>query len=555
MSRRLCSTRFLKGADSPVSGTLPAVTSHTKGRGAGGYASLVAAGILLSRLAGLVRERIFSHYFGLSDTGDAFKAAFKIPNFLQNLFGEGVLSASFIPVYARLLAEGDEREANRVAGAIFSLLAVAVSLLVLFGVLATPWLVDAIAPGFTGEKRALLVRLVRIIFPGSGLLVLSAWCLGVLNSHRRFFLSYAAPLAWNAVIIAALLGFGHRSQRSLAEMAAWGAVAGSALQFLVQLPVVLRLAGGVRLGFARGSMHVRQVIRSFGPVCLSRGVVQVSAYIDNLFGSYLGAGAVTALYNAQTIYLLPVSLFGMAVSAAELPLMSSTTGSEPEVAGVLRDRLDRGLRRIAYFIVPSAMAFFALGDVVTGVIYQSGRFGHTDSLFVWGILGCAGLGLLATTSARLYASTFWALRDTRTPFRFALVRVLLGAVLGYLAAFLLPGRVGLDRHWGVAGLTAAASVSGWIEFVLLRRALNRKIGRTGHSGRLVVSLWCAAGGAAAIAFGAKLLFGTGLLLPAGLGVLGLYAGGYLLLTLVLRVPEARAVADRVRRNLPRADRA
>jgi putative peptidoglycan lipid II flippase len=529
------------------------VTSQTKGRGAGGYAFLVAAGIFLSRLAGLVRERVFSHYFGLSDTGDAFKAAFKIPNFLQNLFGEGVLSASFIPVYARLLAEKDEREANRVAGAVLSLLALAVSLLVLFGVLATPWLVDAIAPGFTGEKRALLVRLVRIVFPGAGLLVLSAWCLGVLNSHRRFFLSYAAPLAWNAVIIAALLGFGHHSLPSLAEIAAWGAVAGSALQILVQLPVVLRLAGGIRLGFARGSPHVRQVIRSFGPVCLSRGVVQVSAYIDNLLASYLGAGAVTALYNAQTIYLLPISLFGMAVSAAELPLMSSTTGSDPEIAGVLRDRLDRGLRRIAYFVVPSAMAFFALGDVVTGVIYQSGRFSRLDSLFVWGILGCAGLGLLATASARLYSSTFWALRDTRTPFRFALIRVLLGAALGYLAAFRLPGWIGLDRHWGVAGLTVSASVAGWIEFALLRRALNRMIGRTGHSGRLVASLWGAAGGAAALAFGAKPVLGTGRPLLAGLGVLGLYAGAYLLLTLALRVPEARAVVDRVRRRPPRLD--
>ena len=530
------------------------MTSHAKGRGAGGYASLVAAGILLSRLAGLVRERVFSHYFGLSDTGDAFKAAFKIPNFLQNLFGEGVLSASFIPVYARLLAEGDEREANRVAGAVFSLLAVAVSLLVLFGVLATPWLVEAVAPGFTGEKRALLVSLVRIIFPGSGLLVLSAWCLGVLNSHRRFFLSYAAPLAWNAVIIAALVGFGHRSQRSLAEMAAWGAVVGSALQFLVQLPVVLRLAGGVRFGFAWGARHVRQVVRSFGPVCLSRGVVQVSAYIDSLLGSYLGAGAVTALYNAQTIYLLPISLFGMAISAAELPLMSSTTGSESEIAGVLRDRLDRGLRRIAYFIVPSAMAFVALGDVVTGVIYQSGRFGRADSLFVWGILGAAAIGLLATTSARLYSSTFWALRDTHTPLRFAVIRVFLVAFLGYLAAFPLPGWIGVDRRWGVAGLTASAGVAGWVEFVLLRWALNRKIGRTGHSGRLVASLWCAAGGAAAIAFGAKLLLGTGRPLLVGLGVLGLYAGSYLLLTLVLRVPEAMSVANRVRRRSPRPGR-
>src|SRR5579871_4984571 len=164
------------------------------------HAFLVAAGIFLSRIAGLVRERVFAHYFGNSDAADAFKAAFRIPNFLQNLFGEGVLSASFIPVYAGLLAREDEEEARKTAGAVASLLALTTSHIVLIGVLATPYLIDAIAPGFHGDKRELTIRLVRILFPGAGLLVLSAWCLGVLNSHHRFFASYTAPVAWNLVM-------------------------------------------------------------------------------------------------------------------------------------------------------------------------------------------------------------------------------------------------------------------------------------------------------------------------------------------------------------------
>src|SRR3984885_5072336 len=182
-----------------------------------GAAFLVAAGILFSRVSGLIREGIFAHFFGTSDAGDAFKAAFRIPNFLQNLFGEGVLSASFIPVYAGLLARDDEDEARRTAGA-----------------LATPYLIDAIAPGFHGEKRELTIRLVRILFPGAGLLVLSAWCLGILNSHRKFFLSYTAPVIWNAAMIAALLGFRRMEADSLVVVLAWGSVAGSALQFGVQ---------------------------------------------------------------------------------------------------------------------------------------------------------------------------------------------------------------------------------------------------------------------------------------------------------------------------------
>ena len=209
---------------------------------------MVAAGILLSRIVGLVRNRVFAHYLGTSDAADAFNAAFRIPNFLQNLFGEGVLSASFIPVYARLLAREQTEDARRVASAVFSILALATSLLVVVGVLLTPALIAVIAPGFTGEKRESTIRLVRILFPGAGILVLSAWCLGVLNSHRRFFLSYTAPVLWNLAIIVTLIAFGrnHGGYR-LAEYAAWGSVLGSGLQFGIQLPVVLQLLRGLAL--------------------------------------------------------------------------------------------------------------------------------------------------------------------------------------------------------------------------------------------------------------------------------------------------------------------
>ncbi|MGH9468026.1 MAG: lipid II flippase MurJ, partial [Terriglobales bacterium] len=182
-------------------------------------AALAGAGILLSRLSGLVRERVFAYFFGNSAAADAFKAAFRIPNLLQNLFGEGVLSASFIPVYIGLIAQGDEEEARRVAGGVLAILALATAVFVAVGVVAAPWLIDLIAAGFHGTTRVLTIRLVRILFPGAGLLVLSAWCLGVLNSHRKFFLSYAAPVIWNAAIIAAMVAFGFRYGRF--DLAEW----------------------------------------------------------------------------------------------------------------------------------------------------------------------------------------------------------------------------------------------------------------------------------------------------------------------------------------------
>ena len=310
-------------------------SSATKPQPAGSrrFAFLVAAGIFLSRVAGLIRDRVFAHYFGNSDAADVFKAAFRIPNFLQNLFGEGVLSASFIPVYARLLASNDKEEARKTAGAVAALLALSTSLLVLLGVLTAPWLIDAIAPGFHGEKRQLTILLVRILFPGAGLLVGSAWCLGVLNSHRKFFISYTAPVVWNIAMIAGMIAFGAgRAQNSLVVITAWASVVGSALQVAVQLPIVLKLLGGLRLSLAHQAENVRTVIRNFFPVFIGRGVVQISAYIDAFLASFLPTGAVAALAYAQTLYTLPVSLFGMSVSAAELPVMSGAVGEADEVA-------------------------------------------------------------------------------------------------------------------------------------------------------------------------------------------------------------------------------
>ena len=516
----------------------------------GRSAFMVGAGILISRIVGLARQRVFSHYFGLSAAGDAFSAAFKIPNFLQNIFGEGALSASFIPVYAKLLAHGDEDEADRVANAVLGMLALITSLIVIVGVLATPYIITLIAPGFAGETRELTIRLVRILFPGAGLLVMSAWCLGVLNSHHRFFISYTAPVIWNVAIIGALLMFGSRVEQSpLAEYAAWGSVIGSGLQFGVQLPTVLRLLRRLRPALDIANEQVKTVISNFFPVFMSRGVVQISAFVDSMLASFLPTGSVNALMYAQSLYTLPVSLFGMAVSAAELPAMSRATGSTEQVAEVLRHRLDEGLQRIAFFIVPSSMAFLALGDVIAAALYQTGKFTHTGSNYIWAILAGSTVGLLASTLGRLYSSTYYALHDTRTPLRFAIIRVTLTTVLGYLFALPLPRALGIDPKWGVAGLTASAGIAGWIEFALLRRSMNRRIGRTGLPASYVVKLWIAALLAAGLGWTFKLLLGELHPIPLAAVVLGGYGAAYFAVAFFLEVSESRAVISRIFRLL------
>jgi putative peptidoglycan lipid II flippase len=519
------------------------VAEPGKRESTGRHAFLVASGILLTRVIGLVRQRIFNRYFGLFDQAGAFNAAFRIPNLLQNLFGEGVLSASFIPVYARLLAEGDEEKSGRVAGAIFSILALTASLLALLGVLAAPYLIDVIAPGFHGATRALTTEIVRILFPGAALLVMSAWCLGILNSHRKFFLSYTAPVLWNLAMIATLVAFRGQPRSSLAVTVAWGSVAGSLLQFLVQVPVVLRLVKRFHLGLSTHAANVREVIKNFAPVFVSRGVVQISAYVDSILASFLGPAAVAALTNAQTLNMLPVSLFGMAISAAELPAMSSALGDEASVAGYLRQRLNGGLRQIAFFVVPSAMGFLALGNVITALLFQNGAFTRHDSDYVWAILAGSAVGLLASTMGRLYSSTYYALRDTRTPLKFAVIRVALTTGLGYLCALPLPHWLGLDARWGAAGLTASAGVAGWVEFTLLRRALNRRIGTTGLPASLAGRLWGSAAIAAAAGWGTKLLVSSPAARPpallVGVATLGVYGLVYFGVTYLLGVEECR----------------
>ncbi len=522
----------------------------------GGAAALVAAGILLSRLAGFVRQRVFAHYLGTSAAADAWTAAFRIPNTLQNLLGEGVLSASFIPVYASLRARGNEKEARAVAGAVAGLLGLVTGAFALMGIAATPWLLNAIAPGFDGATRDLAIQLVRIFFPGISLLVLSAFCLGVLNSHHRFFLSYAAPVVFSLAVIAALLFGGHRhlGQFPLAVVSAWGAVAGAALQMAVQVPTVLRLLGpGTRISLGRGNKDVAEVVRNFLPVVAGRGVVQLSAYVDAAIASEIGLGTVAAFGYAQLIYTLPVSLFGMAISAASLPSMSASQADEG-AEEKLRAQLASGLRAIAFPVVASVVMFLAFGDVLCAALFQTGRFGPSEVRYVWLILAGSTVGLLAATMGRLYSSAFYALRDTRTPLLFAVLRVTLTLLLGLVCGLWLPRLWGVPRY-GAAGLTASAGVSGWIEFFLLRRALARRVGKAGVPAGLLLRLWASAATASVIAYGVRLLLERAPLprwvlhpVPLAVAVLGTYGTAYFAITLLLKVPEAHAMLRRLLRR-------
>lgn len=528
--------------------------SQQGGRGRFG-ALAVGLGIFLSRIAGFVRERALAHVLGTSEAGGAFRAALRIPNLLQNLLGEGVLSASFIPAYARLLGAGDEASAALVARTVGTLLTGMAALLALVGMAFAEPLVGLLAPGFDGPTRALTAQLVQVLFPGTALLVLSAFCLGVLNAHRQFLLAYAAPVAWNgAIVVAALLGgwqLGLEDAARLAEWVAWGTVAGSLLQLLVQLPAVMRLVRPLTPALRLELPGVQQTLRTFGPVVLGRGSVQLSSYVDQLLSSYLGATLVSGIAYAQTLALLPVSLFGMAVSAAELPEMSRAQGEGDERAQAVRARLEPALRRVAFFVVPSAAAFLVLGEFAASALFRTGRFGDEDARMVGLLLAGSALGLTASTQGRLLSSAFNALGDTRTPLRFSLVRLFLTSATALLAVFPARQLSGWSPVWGGFGLTAGAGLAAWVEFALLRRALSARLGGLVVPDGLVARLLALSIPAALLARGLSLLLpelhpvlrAAAVFAPFGL----LHLAG----CAALKVPELELLAGPVRRRLGR----
>jgi putative peptidoglycan lipid II flippase len=466
---------------------------------------LIGTGILLSRIVGLVRESIVAFSFGAGLHADVFSAGLRLPNVLQNLLGEGTLSASFIPVYSELLGQGRTKEAGRVAGAMFALLLGIAGILSLLGIVLAPALVSIFTPGFEGLRRDLMIAVVRITFPMTGILVLSAWSLGILNSHRKFFIPYFAPVMWNAAIIAALVAFSGRLDLDALLMAvAWGALVGGFLQFGLQLPWVLRLDRAIRINSGRGEPAFREAVRNAGPAILGRGVVQVSSYVDMVLGSLLAIGSLARIRYAQTLYVLPVSLFGMSIAAAELPELARERNSATEV---LRERAVAAARRVAFFVVPSLMAFMLLGDVLVSGIYGAGNFRAADVTVVWLTLAAYSAGLLASASTRIYQSAFFALRDTKTPARIAGMRVLTSAFAGAvlmtqfesitLGAYTIPAGVLRDirvagLQLGSVGLALGASIGAWLEWALLRRTLAKRIGTVGAGGDQLARMFGAA---------------------------------------------------------------
>ncbi|MEZ4302025.1 MAG: murein biosynthesis integral membrane protein MurJ [Polyangiaceae bacterium] len=444
-------------------------------------AAFVTAGIILARLAGLIRQRVQAHYFGTGPFADVLTAAFRLGNITQNLLGEGTLSATFIPIYAKLRAEGKDQEARKFALAALGLLAAVAGLASLLGAVLAPWLSFVIAAGFDDARREATVSLVRILFPMTGLLVLSAWSLGVLNAHRQFFLPYAAPVVWSFAQIAGMVAFGsflHATGASLATALAWSALVGAGLQLAILLPAARRRIGSLRPSLDTKDPHVREAAARLPGAIAGRGIIQISGLIDTQLVSFLAPGDTSAFGYAQTIYLLPMALLGTGEAAAALPeLARDTAEQDPEKRNAaMADRIGQSLGRITALSVPAGLALMLLGRELVAVLVQTGKFDRAATERVGTLLAAYGVSLLANAAGRVLITASYALGDTKTPVRFAIYRVVVSTALA----------LALMKPLGVLGVVIGAVVAGWVETIALGLRLRRNIGGLGlHHLRLV----------------------------------------------------------------------
>jgi putative peptidoglycan lipid II flippase len=281
-----------------------------------------------------------------------------------------------------------------------------------------------------------------------------------------------------------------------------------------------------------------------------------------ILASLLAIGALARLRYAQTLYLLPISLFGMSVAAAALPDLARDRDG---AVGALRERTVAAVQRVAFFVVPSFIAFIAIGEVLVAGLYRAGEFGDADVRIVWLILMGYSLGLLASTTTRVYQSAFFALRDTATPARVAVARVVVALAAGAVlmvqfepvtvfgiaippGAFASLDALGLPL--GPLGLAIGATVGAWLEWALLKRALGSRLGDIGAGAAPLARMFAAALAAAAGAYALSRYSSAPALLEA-LGAAAVFGTVYLALAIALRIPQASAVAAAVRRRLAR----
>lgn len=401
-------------------------------------ASIVTLITLVSRVSGLVREQRYASLLGVGTVFDAFVIAYRIPNMLRRLVGEGAVSAAFIPIFSEHLAKRDRKEAFEFANAVLTLTTLGLAVAVILGIVFSPVIVRVLALGWvdTPGKLELTTYLNRIMFPYILLVSVSALAMGVLNSFDRFAAPAFAPVLFNLSIIGMSFVTGWFSDPETAL--AVGVVVGGVLQIAVQVPGLWRSGWRFLPSFDWKSPAVGRVARLMGPVVLGTGVVQVNVVVGGLFASYLEEGAVSALNLSDRVMELVLGGYAIAIATVILPLMSRQAASR--AIDEMKQTLNFASRLVLFITIPSTIGLVVLREPIIRVLFQHGEFGpDATRLTAWPLLFYA-VGLSAFAMIKIVVPAFHSMQDTRTPVMVAFLAMILNVAFNF--AFFRPLQVG-----------------------------------------------------------------------------------------------------------------
>ena len=433
-------------------------------------ATVVGGATLLSRVFGFIRDMVVAQFFGAGLATDAFFVAFRIPNLLRRLVGEGALTASFIPVYTEYLSRRSKEESDELVNASFSILAVLLIIVTALGIIFSPWIVKGLAYGFCQEpeKFKLTVLLNRLMFPYIFFIGLVALAMGVLNTWKHFAGPALAPVLLNLSIIACTLFFSHTLREPILSLAI-GVIIGGAAQLLFQIPFIQRVAIVPRLRFNLSHPGVRRIGILMAPSVLGLAVTQLNVIVSTFLASYLPEGSVSYLYYADRLLEFPMGIFAVAIATAVLPTLSEySTKNELQK---LTETVSFALRLVFFVTLPAMVGLIALRLPILNLLFQRGAFtAHSVTMTAQALLYYS-LGLAAFAGVRIIVPAFYALQDTKTPVKVAFIALVANAGLG--AALMTPLRHG--------GLALATSLAAGLNFALLVILLKRKLGKIGAS--------------------------------------------------------------------------
>ncbi|HEX9860810.1 MAG TPA: murein biosynthesis integral membrane protein MurJ [Nitrospirota bacterium] len=431
-------------------------------------AGVIGAATFVSRILGFIRDMVVAKVFGATLVADAFFVAFRITNLLRELLAEGSMSAAFIPVFTEYLALRSKEEARELASAVFNLLFFILSGAVLLGIALSPYIVTLLAPGFAAdpEKFAMTVYLTRIMFPYMLFIGLAAVTMGVLNSLGSFTAPALSPVMLNVSMIGSALLVSPRMDNPIAGLAL-GVIFGGMLQLMVQIPPMKKKGMGIRLIWKPAHEGVKRVLRLAVPVVGSLAVTQINIFVSSILASYLVVGSISYLYYATRLYQFPHGIFGIAIATAILPAMSRQAAAEDH--GSLRDTLSFGIRYVLFINIPAMVGLAVLGIPITSLLFQRGEFDYQATVGTAYALVFFSAGLWAFSGVRIVNSAFYALKDTGTPVRSALMAATANVVLSLL----------LMKPLGHGGLALANSLASIFNMLNLLYLFRKKMGPIG----------------------------------------------------------------------------